>query len=207
MNQTNSINEFVQNNKRLGKVLKISLTKGSDGLGFKLASRDNPTGSVNPIYVKSIFAKGAAVDDGRLKTGDRLLMVNGIDVTQMSLQDAVSLLRETRVGETIHLCVSRQQDGSLPRDFVRKFSFSVSYLKTMNVSFSFGKVAEDKKSQILTFDIPLRDTSSAGLGITLKGKTSIVDGASIDLGIFVKSILTGGAAHRVWFHFELFLVR
>ncbi|CAF3255434.1 unnamed protein product, partial [Rotaria sp. Silwood2] len=29
-----------------------------------------------------------------------------------------------------------------------------------------------------------------------KGKTSIVDGQSIDLGIFVKSILTGGAASR-----------
>jgi partitioning defective protein 3 len=52
---------------------------------------------------------------------------------------------------------------------------------------------------LMTFDIPLRDTSSAGLGITLKGKTSIVDGKSIDLGIFVKSILTGGAAYRVNF--------
>lgn len=51
----------------------------------------------------------------------------------------------------------------------------------------------------MTLDIPLRDTSSAGLGITLKGKTSIVDGKSIDLGIFIKSILTGGAAYRVIF--------
>ncbi len=51
----------------------------------------------------------------------------------------------------------------------------------------------------MTFDIPLRDTSSAGLGITLKGKTSIIDGQSIDLGIYVKSILTGGAAYRVNF--------
>jgi partitioning defective protein 3 len=55
----------------------------------------------------------------------------------------------------------------------------------------------ESKPQIMTFDIPLNDTSSAGLGITLKGKTSVVDGQSIDLGIFVKSILTGGAASRV----------
>ena len=61
---------------------------------------------------------------------------------------------------------------------------------------------EEVKQQIITFDIPLRDTSSAGLGITLKGKTSIVDGKSIDLGIFVKSILTGGAAFRVRFYFK-----
>ena len=51
--------------------------------------------------------------------------------------------------------------------------------------------------KVMTFDIPLNDTSSAGLGITLKGKTTIIDGKSIDLGIFVKSILTGGAASRV----------
>ena len=51
----------------------------------------------------------------------------------------------------------------------------------------------------MTFDIPLRDTSSAGLGITLKGKTSIIGGKSTDLGIFIKTILTGGAAYQVYF--------
>ena len=59
------------------------------------------------------------------------------------------------------------------------------------------KTISETKPQIVTFDIPLNDTSSAGLGITLKGKTSIVDGQSSDLGIFVKSILTGGATSRV----------
>jgi len=166
--------ELPQKTKRLGKLIKIILIKGPDGLGFKLASRDNPTGAANPIYVKTIFGKGAAIEDGRLRTGDRLLMVNSIDVTQMSLQDTVGLLRETRVGDTIQLCVSRQHDGSLPKDLLN----------------------DEVASQMMTFDIPLRDTSSAGLGITIKGKTSIVDGQSMDLGIFVKSILTGGAAHR-----------
>ncbi|CAF2758571.1 unnamed protein product [Rotaria sp. Silwood2] len=171
LNQKNEIN---QNTKRLGKIIKITLVKGNDGLGFKLASRDNPTGIANPIYVKTIFAKGAAIEDGRLRNGDRLLTVNSIDVTQMSLQDTVGLLRETKIGDTVHLCISRQHDGSLPEDLVN----------------------DEIKKQIMTFDIPLRDTSSAGLGITLKGKTSIIDGKSIDLGIFVKSILTGGAAYR-----------
>ncbi len=110
--------ELNQNTKRLGKIMKITLTKGSDGLGFKLASRDNPTGIANPIYVKTIFPKGAAIEDGRLRNGDRLLMVNSIDVTQMSLQETVGLLRETRIGETVHLCISRQHDGSLPKDLV-----------------------------------------------------------------------------------------
>ncbi|CAF4714159.1 unnamed protein product [Rotaria sp. Silwood1] len=171
------------NTRRLGKIIKITLVKGNDGLGFKLASRDNPTGVANPIYVKTIFPKGAAIEDGRLQRGDRLLTVNSIDVTQMSLQETVGLLRETRIGETVELCISRQRDGSLPQDL-------------MNDEMQIVDIKTEIKPQIMTFDIPLNDTSSAGLGITLKGKTSIVDGQSIDLGIFVKSILTGGAASR-----------
>jgi C-terminal processing protease CtpA/Prc len=117
----NNQNELNQNTKRLGKIIKITLIKGTDGLGFKLASRDNPTGVANPIYVKTIFPKGAAIEDGRLRNGDRLLTVNSIDVTQMSLQEAVGLLRETRIGDTVHLCISRQHDGSLPKDLVSFF--------------------------------------------------------------------------------------
>lgn len=116
-----NVNDFNQSCKRLGKIIKITLVKGIDGLGFKLASRDNPTGVANPIYVKTIFPKGAAIEDGRLQNGDRLLMVNSIDVTQMSLQETVGLLRETRIGDTVQLCVSRQHDGSLPKDLVNKF--------------------------------------------------------------------------------------
>lgn len=111
------------NTRRLGKIFKITLIKGHDGLGFKLASRDNPTGIANPIYVKTIFPKGAAIEDGRLQRGDRLLTVNSIDVTQMSLQETVGLLRETRVGDTVELCISRQREGSVPHDlvsFIRK---------------------------------------------------------------------------------------
>ena len=91
---------------------------GNEGLGFKLASRDNPTGAANPIYVKTIFPKGAAIEDGRLQRGDRLLSVNTIDVTEMTLQETVGLLRDTRAGDTVELCVSRQRDGSVPLDLV-----------------------------------------------------------------------------------------
>ena len=74
----------------------------------------------NPIYVKTIFPKGAAIEDGRLQRGDRLLKVNSIDITQMSLQETVSLLRDTRIGENVELCISRQRDGSNGQDLVRR---------------------------------------------------------------------------------------
>ena len=48
---------------------------GPEGLGFSVTTRDNPAGGNAPIYIKNILTKGAAVKDGTLKSGDRLLEV------------------------------------------------------------------------------------------------------------------------------------
>jgi partitioning defective protein 3 len=55
-----------------------------------------------------------------------------------------------------------------------------------------------KQRQILTFDIPVHDSERAGLGVSVKGKNSNgkEGGVSEDLGIFVKSVLYGGAASQ-----------
>jgi partitioning defective protein 3 len=45
----------------------------------------------------------------------------------------------------------------------------------------------------MTLDIPVHDSERAGLGVSVKGKTS----NSKDLGIFVKSVIHGGAASKV----------
>ena len=47
----------------------------SSGLGFSITTRDNPAVGDSPIYIKNILPEGAAVVDGRLKPGDRLLEV------------------------------------------------------------------------------------------------------------------------------------
>ena len=39
--------------------------------------------------------------------------------------------------------------------------------------------------------------AEAGLGISVKGKTTLVDGTSQDLGLFVKAIIDDGAAAKV----------
>ena len=51
------------------------MVTGANGLGFSVTTRDNPAGGNCPIYIKNIMPKGAAVEDGRLKPGDRLLEV------------------------------------------------------------------------------------------------------------------------------------
>lgn len=56
-------------------ILFLSLFSGPEGLGFSITSRDVPVGGSAPIYVKNILPRGAAIQDGHLKAGDRLLEV------------------------------------------------------------------------------------------------------------------------------------
>ena len=51
------------------------LFAGAPGLGFSVTTRDNPAGGTCPIYIKNIVPGGAAISDGRLLIGDRLLKV------------------------------------------------------------------------------------------------------------------------------------
>jgi len=46
---------------------------GPQGLGFSITTQDNPASASSPIYIKNILLQGAAVVDGRLQPGDRLL--------------------------------------------------------------------------------------------------------------------------------------
>uniref|UniRef100_A0A7N5JUJ7 PATJ crumbs cell polarity complex component n=1 Tax=Ailuropoda melanoleuca TaxID=9646 RepID=A0A7N5JUJ7_AILME len=71
----------------------ITLEKGSEGLGFSIVGGyGSPHGDL-PIYVKTIFTKGAAADDGRLKRGDQILAVNGETLEGVTHEQAVAILK------------------------------------------------------------------------------------------------------------------
>ncbi|XP_050608926.1 inaD-like protein isoform X5 [Macaca thibetana thibetana] len=74
----------------------ITLEKGSAGLGFSIVGGyGSPHGDL-PIYVKTVFAKGAAADDGRLKRGDQILAVNGERLEGVTHEQAVAILKHQR---------------------------------------------------------------------------------------------------------------
>lgn len=52
--------------------------------------------------------QGAAIEDGNLRIGDRLLEVNGVEVTGRSQSEVAALLREIPIGGAATLAVSRQ---------------------------------------------------------------------------------------------------
>ncbi len=58
---------------------------GAEGLGFTVVTRDSSVHGPGPILVKNILSRGAAVKDGRLQPGDRILEVRQpVDLSQSS---------------------------------------------------------------------------------------------------------------------------
>ncbi|XP_028933298.1 partitioning defective 3 homolog isoform X18 [Ornithorhynchus anatinus] len=179
--------------KKIGKRLSIQLKKGTEGLGFSITSRDVPIGGSAPIYVKNILPRGAAIQDGRLKAGDRLVEVNGVDLTGKTQEEAVSLLRSTKMGGTVSLLVFRQEETFHPRELTAEPS-QTQIPKETKAEDDDLVLTPDGTREFLTFEVPLNDSGSAGLGVSVKGNRSKENHA--DLGIFVKSIINGGAASK-----------
>ncbi|VTJ86173.1 Hypothetical predicted protein [Marmota monax] len=74
----------------------ITLDRGPDGLGFSIVGGyGSPHGDL-PIYVKTVFAKGAASEDGRLKRGDQIIAVNGQSLEGVTHEEAVAILKQTK---------------------------------------------------------------------------------------------------------------
>uniref|UniRef100_A0A670YIR9 Partitioning defective 3 homolog B n=2 Tax=Pseudonaja textilis TaxID=8673 RepID=A0A670YIR9_PSETE len=165
--------------KKNAKKIRVDLKKGPEGLGFTVVTRDSSIHGPGPIFVKNILPRGAAVKDGRLHSGDRILEVNGRDITGRTQEELVATLRSTKQGEIVSLVIARQEETFLPRELKGEPCCNI---------FSF------EATEQLTFEIPLNDSGSAGLGVSLKGNKSRETGA--DLGIFIKSIIHGGAAYK-----------
>nr|XP_051689403.1 partitioning defective 3 homolog isoform X11 [Oryctolagus cuniculus] len=179
--------------KKVGRRLHIQLKKGSEGLGFSITSRDVTIGGSAPIYVKNILPRGAAIQDGRLKAGDRLVEVNGVDIAGKSQEEVVSLLRSTKMEGTVSLLVFRQEDAFHPRELNAE-PRQTQIPKETKAEDEDIVLTPDGTREFLTFEVPLNDSGSAGLGVSVKGNRSKENHA--DLGIFVKSIINGGAASK-----------
>ncbi|XP_063770117.1 multiple PDZ domain protein isoform X4 [Pseudophryne corroboree] len=74
----------------------IVLERGPDGLGFSIVGGyGSPHGDL-PIYVKTVFTKGAASEDGRLNRGDQIIAVNGQSLEGVTHEEAVAILKRTK---------------------------------------------------------------------------------------------------------------
>lgn len=192
----NSVNLGALNTKKIGTRISVKLVKGPDGLGFKLSARDycNP-GEFSPIYIKNILPVGAALKDGRLQRGDRLLEVNSIDITQKTLHEAVGILRDANLGDTVDIVVSRQVLESDAKPESESYSDKVYESTESKLESSLN--TKDQNPNRIKFNFKII-VGSESLGLSVKGKTKRLEESEnlVDLGIYVKAIIDGGAACR-----------
>ncbi|KAL3320899.1 hypothetical protein Ciccas_000425 [Cichlidogyrus casuarinus] len=96
--KTNVENALFQLDER-GTEVKIILTK----------SKHRSSVQFNGVVVKSILPEGQALKDGRLQIGDRLLKIDGEDMSNATQAAVVPKLRVVPVGKDVELIVWRYE--------------------------------------------------------------------------------------------------
>lgn len=88
-------------------IIELELVKGNKGLGFSIAGGigNQHIPGDNGIFVTKIIEGGAAEQDGRLTTGDRLIAVNNSNLDNVTHEDAVAALKAT--AEVVRLTVAK----------------------------------------------------------------------------------------------------
>uniref|UniRef100_A0A673MJ69 Par-3 family cell polarity regulator alpha, b n=1 Tax=Sinocyclocheilus rhinocerous TaxID=307959 RepID=A0A673MJ69_9TELE len=167
--------------KKVGRRLGIQLRKGFWEKKF-VFSDSNP-------YLKNVMWWGRYIDDIILIwTGSEADLL----VFHLYLNNTNVNLKATPMGGTVSLQVLRQEESFLPREM--NTEPAMQNTREWKVEDEELVLTPDGTREFLTLEVPLSDSGSgsAGLGVSVKGNRSKESHA--DLGIFVKSIINGGAA-------------
>ncbi|XP_066921548.1 partitioning defective protein 3-like isoform X4 [Clytia hemisphaerica] len=197
------VNEPTGDDKRY--IFTIELIKESDGLGFTVTSKDVLTSKQRTFFIKNILGKGAAIKDGRLKAGDQLIAINNENIQEKSQGDVVKTLRGVKSSVTLQLSrakdeMTQEEIDSLQNLVSPSLSNKSSTDQTDKTTPNAPKfqatvtVSPPPSEEILTLTIPMSGSGADSLGITVKGKRA--GDTNHDDGIYVKSILKGGAASK-----------
>merc|ERR1712146_412241 len=89
------------------QLLQIDLETNFQGLGFSIVGGvDQPVEEGDDgVYITSILDDGTAQKDGRLQLGDKIVEVNGHELSGLQHHEIVNLLQAS--GNVCHLTVSR----------------------------------------------------------------------------------------------------
>ncbi|XP_030835107.1 tyrosine-protein phosphatase non-receptor type 13 isoform X4 [Strongylocentrotus purpuratus] len=84
-----------------GDKYTVQLKKANGSLGISVTGGVNTSVKHGGIYIKTMVPGGAADQDGRIKSGDRLLEVNRSTLTQVTHKQAVEILRRAKDVSTL----------------------------------------------------------------------------------------------------------
>ncbi|KAJ8977705.1 hypothetical protein NQ317_005438, partial [Molorchus minor] len=170
----------------------VTLSKLGGSLGFSIIGGTDhssiPFGAKEPgIFISHMVPGGTAAKSGKLRVGDRILKVNGTDVTQATHQEAVMEL--LRPGDCITLTI---RHDPLPEGFQEVETVSVFLLV-----FIFYK--QLMVSYMNPMELVIEKTDTEKLGMHIKGGLQGQRGNPLDRsdeGVFVSKINSVGAARR-----------
>ncbi|XP_060004146.1 E3 ubiquitin-protein ligase LNX [Lagenorhynchus albirostris] len=166
----------------------------SESLGMTVAGGASHREWNLPIYVISVEPGGVISRDGRIKTGDVLLNVNGIELTEVSRSEAVALLKSTSSSVVLKALEVRecepQEEGLSPAalDFNHKDTAPPG-----NRSPSWVMWLELPRYLYNCKDVILRRNTAGSLGFCIVGGYEEYNG---NKPFFIKSIVEGTPAYN-----------
>lgn len=96
------------------EIIYTTLIRDQNGLGIEVEykSEENEDKQRKGYFISKIADEGPAIRDGKLKVGDKLLSVNGIEVEKARQDQIPSML--TGRDRFVRLVVERESDGTTP---------------------------------------------------------------------------------------------
>ena len=82
----------------------MSLQKSAAGLGFNIVGGEDGEG----IFVSFILSGGPADISGQVRRGDKILSVNGVDLSRATHEEAAVALKQA--GQVVHLTLFYRPD-------------------------------------------------------------------------------------------------
>ena len=90
-----------------GQYYAVELSRGGRGFGFSI--RGGREFQSMPLFVLRIAVDGPAAADGRLRVGDQIVEINGVNTKNMTHADAIDLIKSG--GTSVRLLVRRSNSG------------------------------------------------------------------------------------------------
>ncbi|KAM9746199.1 ras-associating and dilute domain-containing protein-like [Menidia menidia] len=93
------------------EVFTVEILKGPRGLGLALVDGTKTPLKISGIYVKSVVPDSPAAQSQKLRTGDRILAVNGVSLVGMEYNAGRELIRSS--GDSLRLLVAKMDTKTI----------------------------------------------------------------------------------------------